>query len=108
MMDSPKEGSRWLVVRQGPLAVEEQAVLRAVRRHALAQHCELVTVLLGTSSYDAEAPVAQPDGQGEVWLLDEDDRGRGVRPTTGRLQRRVTPDELVTAIMTAERVVQFP
>jgi hypothetical protein len=105
----PSNGTRrWLLVRQGPLASEERAVLDAVRRRLLAEGRELVTVLLGTSSYDAERPTGGTDGRGDEWLLEEDAQGRGIQGRLGRSGRAVTPEELVAAIMAAEKVIQFP
>jgi hypothetical protein len=106
--ESANEGRRWLLVRQGPLASEERAVLAAVRRRLLAERRELVTVLLGSSSYDAEVPTTGADDPGEEWLLEDDARGRGIRRPTGRPGRTVTSEELVAAIMSAEKVIQFP
>ena len=106
--DPPSERGRWLLVRQGPLAPEERAVLAAVRRRLSAERRELVTVLLGSSSYDAEAPAAGAEDPGEEWLLEEDARGRGIHRPSGRTWRTVTPEELVTAVMAAEKVIPFP
>jgi hypothetical protein len=102
------ERPRWLLVRQGPLAPEERAVLEAVHRRLSAQGREFVTVLLGSSSYDAELPTPRTDDLGDGWLLEDDARGRGVRRPAGRSGRTVTADELVAAIMAAEKVIQFP
>jgi len=102
------EGHRWLLVRQGPLGPEERAVFSAARRRLRAERRELVTVLLGTSSYDADSPDTGPDGAGEEWILEDDARGRGIRRPTGSTRRIVPPDKLVAAIMSAERVIQFP
>lgn len=96
---------RWLLVRQGPLALEERAVLEAVRRRLSTEGREVVTVLLGSSSYDTESPA---EGTGEEWLLEDDARGRGIRRPSGRPGRTITPEELVVAIMAAEKVIQFP
>lgn len=106
--DLPSEKRRWLLVCEGPLAPEERAVLAAVRRRLHVERHELVTVLLGTSSYDAESLTPGAEEPGEEWLLEDDARGRGVRPPAGRPGRTVTAEELVAAIMAAERVVQFP
>jgi hypothetical protein len=104
----PPEIRRVLLVRQGPLSPEEQAVLSAVERRLSAQGRAFATVFLGTSSYDAESPEAGIHESGEQWLLEEDARGRGLRSPPGRPRRTLTPDELVAEIMTAEKVVQFP
>jgi hypothetical protein len=102
------ERPRWLLVRQGPLAPEERAVLAAVQRRLRRQRCELITVLLGTSSYDAELPTSAAEDTGEVWMLEDDARGRGIQRPIGRSGRIVSPEELVAAIMAAEKVIQFP
>lgn len=106
--DVRPEKGRYLLVRQGPLAPEERAVLDAVCRQSLAEGHEVVTVLLGTSSYEAESPTTEPSARGEQWILGDDARGRGIRPTARAGGRIVDPDQLVAAIMTAERVIQFP
>jgi hypothetical protein len=104
----PIESRRWILVRQGPLAPEERAVLAAVRRHLMAEGRQPVTVLLGTSSYDAAPPTPGTDDPGEEWLLEDDARGRGIRRPTGRPGRTLTVEELMEAVMSAERVIQFP
>jgi hypothetical protein len=98
----------WLLVRQGPLAPEERRVLHAVRQRLSREGHEFVTVLLGSSTYDADAPVSGPDGPGEEWILEDDARGRAIRRPNRRPGRTVTAEELVQAIMTAEKVIQFP
>jgi hypothetical protein len=100
---SPRAG-RWIIVRQGPLAPEERTVLAALQRRLVEERREMVTVLLGTSSYDAERG---PAATGEVWLLEEDARGRGIRGVDRPSVRVVTVEELATALMEAEKVTQF-
>jgi hypothetical protein len=104
----PGPPGRWLLIRQGPLAPEERAVLDAVRRRLRAEHRSFVTVLLGTSSYDGESSPAGSNDREEEWLLDDDARGRGIHSPVGAALRIVTADELAVAVMTAERVIQFP
>jgi len=106
--DPSNEGRRWLLVRQGPLAPEERGVLAAVRRRLSADQRDPVTVLLGSSCYDVDIPMSGTEDRGEEWLLEEEARGRGIERLVGRRWRTVTPEELVAAIMSAERVIQFP
>jgi hypothetical protein len=68
----------------------------------------LVTVLLGSSSYDADSRPKGSEDSTEEWLLGDDVRGRGVRVASGRTTRSITAEELVRAIMSAEKVIQFP
>ena len=108
-MTGPRgEQHSWVLVRQGPLAPEERAVLASLRLAAEADHHDLVTVLLGTASYDAESSDPAVARSGEEWVLEDDANGRGIRRSTGRPGRTVSYDELVEAIMTAERVIQLP
>jgi sulfur transfer complex TusBCD TusB component (DsrH family) len=97
-----------VIVRQGPLTPEERDVLNAVQRRLSDRRRELVTVLLGSSSYEADSGTAGPQGLGEQWLLEEDARGRGIRNAASGTVRSVTAEELVEAIMSAEKVIQFP
>ncbi len=80
----------------------------AARQRLQREGREFVTVLLGTSSYDSEPSTAPTADTGEVWLLEDDALGRGIRRPKDRSPRTVTADELVAALMTAERVIQFP
>ncbi len=99
----------WLLVRHGPISAEEQGVLVAVRRRLAERGESSATVLLGTASYDAEEPARAGDPPGEVWLLEDDARGRGIRAgPAGVPVRTVSTSELVHALMSAKRVVQFP
>ena len=99
---------RWLIVRQGAIAAEEREVLEEVGRRIAAEGRPFVTVLLGSSSYDAESAGPSPDPPQERWILEDDALGRGIRRSGGPPVRTVTPKQLVEAIMTAEKVVQFP
>ena len=99
---------RWLIVRQGAIAAEEREVLEEAGRQIAARGRPFVTVLLGSSSYDAESVPPSPDPPQELWILEDDALGRGIRRSGTASVRSVTPAELVEAIMTAEKVIQFP
>lgn len=98
-----------LLVRQGPISPEERGVLAAVRRRLEDRGESSATVLLGSASYDAEGPAGAEGPPGELWLLEEDARGRGIRADRSVSPvRTVSASELVRALMSAKRVVQFP
>ncbi len=96
---------RWLVVRQSPLAPEEQQVLAALRVLAAERGSQLVEVLLGNASYEVED--AHPEG-GEFLLLEEDRKGRGLVIPSGVDARAVSEEELVRQLFTSPKVIQFP
>ncbi len=99
----------WLLVRQGSISPEERGVLAAVRRRLAERGESFATVLLGTASYDAEGPAGADGPPGELWLLEDDARGRGVRAgPVGIPVRTVSASELVHGLMSAKRVIQFP
>ncbi len=102
------ERPRWILVRQGPLAPEERRVLAALPRAAAAEGKEIVAVLLGSASYDAESPDPTFGPGVEEWVLEEDAVGRGIRRPADRPGRTVSYDELAEAILAAERVIQLP
>lgn len=98
----------WLLVRTGPLGPEEEGVLAALATQLAREGIQVRTVLLGTASYEAErAPEDLPAGTGAAWLLEEDVAGRGVRSRSTPPVRRITFDELVEALMAAERVLSL-
>ncbi len=96
-------------MRQGPISAEERGVWVAVRRRLAERGERSVTVLIGTASYDADGPTGTDSPPGELWLLEDAARGRGIRPgPAGRPVRTVSASELVGALMRAKRVVKFP
>ncbi len=102
-----------LVVRQGPLAPEEGPLLDAVVRRLASDGSRCVVVLLGTASYDADpggstGPRPPPPVVAERWVLEDEARGRGLRPDPTGGTEVVSVDRFVEALMAAERVVQFP
>lgn len=85
---------------------DEEGVLTALAAEVARAGADLVTVLLGTATYDAErAPAPGGPVSGTVWVLTEDHDGRGLR-SEGNV-RRVSPDELVEGIMSAQKVISF-
>ena len=108
MTEEPEERRRWILVCSvGPIP-EEEGVLTALAVEAAREGAELVTVLLGSAAYEAERSLLDGrSGPGTVWVLEEDFRGRGIRtPAEGRV-RRLSPDELVEGLMSAEKVISF-
>lgn len=100
--------ARWILLRTTALGPEEEGVLPALAQEAARMGVELVTVLAGSAAYDAErSPDSGGSGAGPVWLLEEDHYGRGIRTPPGGGPRRVTPDQLLEAIMSAEKVISF-
>ena len=91
----------------GPIP-EEEGVLAALAAEAAREGTELVTVLLGTAAYEAERPSLHGRSPpGTVWLLEEDHQGRGIRPPADGPVRRMSPEELVEGLMSAEKVISF-
>ena len=108
MTDPPGERRRWILVRSAGLTPEEEGVLAALASEAAREGVELVTVLFGTAAYDAERSSHEERSlAGAVWVLEEDYEGRGIRPRAEGTVRRVTPDELVEGIMSADKVIPF-
>ncbi len=107
-MSAGIEPRRWILVRSGPLSVEEAGVLREVVREAREIEREVVEVLTGTAAYDAERSASAPTVPDvPCWVLEADRSGRGLRLPPGALGRTVTYPELVEALMSAEKVVQL-
>lgn len=97
-----------MLVRTGALVPEEEGVLASLASVAARAGVELVTVLIGTAAYDAErAPAPVGPGPGVVWVLEEDHDGRGIRPPSEGALRSVSSDELVEALLSAEKVISF-
>ncbi len=68
----------------------------------------LVPVLLGTATYEAEpAGEAATPSAPAAWVLEDDVKGRGLRPPEDRPFRSLSYDELVEAVMSAERVISL-
>ena len=108
MTDRSSPSRQWILVRSTGLIPEEEGVLAALAIEAVKEGAELVTVLLGTAAYDAERSSRRlPSDSGPVWVLEEDVEGRGVWPRAMETVRRVSPDELVQGIMSAEKVISF-
>lgn len=99
---------RWILVRTLELAPEEEGVLTAFAADAAREGVELVTVLLGSAAYGAErSSQAAGSVPQVVWVLEDDYAGRGIRPGAEGAVRPVSSDELVQAIMSAEKVIPF-
>ena len=97
-----------MLVRSAPLGPEEEGVLVALAARLSARGIELGTVLTGTASYEAErSDGANSRPSRPVFLLDEETRGRGLRPSPEGGVRPTSIDELVEALMAAERVIPF-
>ncbi len=101
---------RAILIQTGPLGPEERSVTAAVARRLAAAGQEVVLVLLGSASYDAE-DVSLLSARGATpacWVVDDDARGRGLRLPPEGTVRVVTAAELVEGLMAAERVIQLP
>lgn len=86
---------------------EEVDVLRALGERLSAGPTPLSVLLLNDAVYLAESPSGESVGGRIDWLLlEEDARGRGVRPQARA--RLVSYAEAVEMIFHAGRVVQFP
>lgn len=108
MSEAPPTVRRWLAVRSSEISAEEAGVLTALEARLAGLGVELVTVLLGTASHGAEAPPDPGGDGGPQWVLEEDARGRGLRPSGSRPLRIISHEELVDAIMMAEQVISLP
>jgi hypothetical protein len=106
-MSGPEEGHPWLLVRQSRLEPEERLVLAALLRRAQQKSVPIVEVLLDTATYEVEDPPG-PGTVTESWVLEEEARGRGLRPHPDRKVRWVRPPELVRELFAAPRVLQLP
>ena len=108
MTAGPQERQRWVVVRSVGPVPEEEGVLSALAAEAVREGAELVTVLLGTAAYEVEQlPLEGRPRFGTVWVLEEEYRGRGIRPAAEHRVRRLSPDELVEELMSAQKVISF-
>ncbi len=86
---------------------EEVDVLRALGDRLSAGATPLTVLLLNDAVYLAESPSGESVGGRIDWLLlEEDARGRGVKPRSPA--RLVSYAEAVEMIFHAGRVVQFP
>lgn len=99
----------WLVLRQSPLSIEEEAILAALGVAAERAGARLRSVLWGTASYVADAPSTSPTGgTTDLYVLEEEFHGRGIR---GRAEGRSVPatyPQIVAWLFEAEKVISFP
>lgn len=108
LTDQPAPPRRWLLVRSVGASPEERDVVRALAEQLAPEGIDLVSVLLGEACHEVERAAGVPSLPGRCWILEDDARGRGVRPTPGRGTRVLSYDELAEEIMSADRVISLP
>lgn len=98
---------RLLLVKSTPLTPEDRHVLGALVQRARAAGMTVSLLLLGTASYAADSGrPAEGLSDVELWALEEEVRGRGIRPSGGL--RLLGYPELVGELFGAGRVIQLP
>ncbi len=95
------------MVRTDAPPAEEIPILDQLGRRLADEGIELVSVYLGSGSYEAERPGGSTAPRGPRWVLAEDAAGRGLAVPPDDAVRVLTPEELMVEIMAAERVVSM-
>ncbi|NNN17545.1 MAG: hypothetical protein HKL79_04220 [Thermoplasmata archaeon] len=109
MTDGAAPERLWVVLRQGPLGADEEAILAALDLAAKRDGVRLRSVVLGTASYAAEgASTSSAHATAPLYVLEEEHRGRGLRRGPGRPTEAVSYAQIVTWLFQAEKVISFP
>ena len=107
-MLAPPTEQRWLLVRESPLGPGEVEIVDRLSDRLRRRGVVLETVLLGTAAYEADrAGAGGASPTPAAWVLEDDAKGRGLRSPGDRPFRSLSYDELVDAVMTAERVISL-
>lgn len=99
---------RWVAVRMTHGGETDAAILRALGARARTADASFALLLLGSATYDLERPAGPVDGDAgtiELFALQEDVEGRGIRPR--RPTTLIGYPELVRLLFDSERVMEI-